>query len=77
MNSTLLKGGRMTNQTMKSALPNSHSPDLALLAAKLGLAGHQIKKLKDGYLVYRLNLVKYCKYYAELDTFSKKVGVLK
>lgn len=67
----------MTNPTSKSGLPTLQSPDLVRLAARLGLAGHEIKKLKDGYLVYRLNLVKYCKDLKELEMFSKKLGVLK
>ena len=67
----------MNNAPVNSVLRPEKSPDLQLLAAKLGLAGHQIHKLKDGYLVYRLNLAKYCSDYGELVAFSKKVGVLK
>ena len=77
MNSKLFKGSYMANFTTKSALPTEQISDLALLAAKLGLAGHQIKRLNDGYLVYRLNLVMYCKNHKEIVAFSKKVGVLK
>jgi hypothetical protein len=67
----------MNNAPINSFLRPEQSPDLHLLAAKLGLAGHQIHKLNDGFLVYRLNLVKYCKDYAELVAFAKKIGVFK
>ena len=48
-----------------------------LLASDLGLAGHQIQKLGDGYLVFRLNLIKYCASFEELLQFSKSMGVAK
>ena len=67
----------MTNPTITTGSSNEQSPDLQLLAAKLGLAGHHIHKLKDGYLVYRLNLVMYCKDHAELVAFAKQIGVFK
>jgi len=67
----------LDNDRTTLALQQAQSPELPLLAVKLGLAGHQIHKLKDGYLVYRLNLVKHCSDYAELVDFAKKVGVLK
>ena len=67
----------MNSKPIASTSMQEHVSDLPLLAAKLGLAGHQIHKRKDGYLVYRLNLAKYCSDYGELVAFSKKVGVLK
>jgi len=67
----------MNNAPINSFLRPEQSPDLQLLAAKLGLAGHQIHKLNDGFLVYRLNLAKHCKDHAELVAFAKKIGVFK
>ena len=67
----------MVNDQKNAASQQAQYPELPLLAAKLGLAGHQIHKLKDGYLVYRFNLIKHCSDYAELVALSKKVGVLK
>ncbi len=67
----------MDNDRTTTALKKAQSTELPLLVAKLGLAGHQLHKLNDGYLVYRLNLVKHCSGYAELVEFAKKVGVLK
>jgi hypothetical protein len=67
----------MRNPTITTGSSNEQSPDLQLLAAKLGLAGHQIHKLNDGFLVYRLNLVKHCKDHAELVAFAKQIGVFK
>ena len=61
----------MTNPTIDSDSRNEQSPVFRLLAKQLGLAGHQIHKLNDGFLVYRLNLVKYCEDHAELMAFSK------
>jgi hypothetical protein len=45
-----------------------------LLASDLGLAGHQIQPLDGGYLLFRLNLVKYCASFEELFEFSKSLG---
>jgi prophage regulatory protein len=56
-----------------SRLPCIHE----LLATELGLAGHQIQPLEGGYLVFRLNLVKYCASFEELLAFSKSMGVAK
>lgn len=56
-----------------SLLPCIHE----LLATELGLAGHQIQQLGDGYLVFRLNLIKYCASFEELLQFSKSMGVAK
>ena len=67
----------MNSKPISYTSMQEHVSDLPLLAAKLGLAGHQIHKRKDGYLVYRLNLVMYCADYAELIAFSKKLGLLK
>jgi hypothetical protein len=67
----------MNNVSINSVLQPENLPELQLLAAKLGLAGHVIRRHKNGYFVHRLNLVMYCKDHAELVAFSKKVGVLK
>lgn len=50
---------------------------LELLSSNIGLPGHQIQQLGDGYLVFRLNLIKYCASFEELLQFSKSMGVAK
>ena len=67
----------MTNPTINTDLHHDDTNSLQILAAKLGLAGHVLRRHKNGYFVHRLNLVMYCKDHAELVAFSKKVGVLK
>lgn len=67
----------MTNPTVKTDLHHDDANNLQILAAKLGLAGHVLRRHKNGFFVHRLNLVMYCKDHAELVAFSKKVGVLK
>ena len=67
----------MTNPTVNTDLHNDDANSLQILAAKLGLAGHVLRRHKNGFFVHRLNLVMYCKDHAELVAFSKKVGVLK
>jgi hypothetical protein len=57
----------------RSYLPCIHE----LLASELGLAGHQIQPLDGGYLVFQLNLVKYCASFEELFEFSKSLGLSK
>ena len=74
---------RNTRASIKSSNPStdaeiSHLPCIhELLASELGLAGHQIQPLEGGFLVFRLNLVKYCASFEELFVFSKSMGVAK
>jgi hypothetical protein len=42
-----------------------------------GLPGHQIQQLDDGFLVFRLNLVKHCASFQELFEFSKSLETTK
>ena len=67
----------MTNPTVNTDLHHDDANSLQILAAKLGLAGHVLRRHKNGFFVHRLNLVMYCKDHAELVAFSKKVGALK
>lgn len=67
----------MNNVSINSVLRPENSPELQLLTAKLGLAGHVIRRHKNGYFVHRLNIVMYCKDHAELVAFAKQIGVFK
>jgi prophage regulatory protein len=55
----------------------SQSRSLQLLANELGLAGHEIHKLQDGFLVCQANYVKFCANYEELVILAKTIGALK
>ena len=49
----------MTNPTVSTDLHHDDANSLQILAAKLGLAGHVLRRHKNGFFVHRLNLVMY------------------
>lgn len=54
--------------------PDSHA--IAYQIARLALAGHVVHKGTDGdYLVCKYGMTRWCKDFAELAAFAKKLGV--
>ena len=53
----------------------AHQKRLTSVIASMALAGHQVHRLEDGYLVCRWGMTKVCPDFSSLVGFARQIGV--
>jgi prophage regulatory protein len=74
---TLASEAKINQPVLPPLSKAGQSQSLQLLANELGLAGHEIHKLHDGFLVCQANYAKFCANYEDLVILAKTIGALK